>query len=105
MGDVCLETWFQRRRKFGRERPKKRRKINDHVGRDGAYTPLLQLDLFGAVVAGGRFDTFLEYVLPNSMNRMASAAEVQYVLPNSVGGVAESRNFRTVDLELQIGKR
>ena len=95
-----METSFERRRKFGRERPKKRRKINDHVGRDGAYTPLLQLDLFGAVVAGGRFDTFLEYVLPNSMERLAAAKLVDYVSLLNGDFWTESTNFPTVGLEL-----
>ena len=54
LDEVGLETSFQRRRKFGRERPKNRRKIRDHVARGGAYTPYFELDLFEAVVAGGR---------------------------------------------------
>ena len=55
-------------------------------------------------MAGGRFGTSLEYVVPKSMERVASAAEVEYVLRNSVGGVAESKNFPTADLELQETK-
>ena len=55
-------------------------------------------------MAGGRFGTSLEYVVPKSMERVASAAEVEYVLRNSVGGVAESKNFPTVDLALQETK-
>ena len=93
LDEVGLETSFQRRRKFGRERPKNRRKIRDHVARGGAYTPYFELDLFGAVVAGARFSTFLEYVVPNSMERVAAAAEVQYVLPTGVGGVGALTTF------------
>ena len=69
-------------------------------------------------MGGGPCGTPLEYVVPKSMERVASAAEVEYVLPNSVGGVAtinyvlvlnvdfwtESKNFRTMDFELQHRK-
>ena len=51
------------------------------------------MDVFGAGVGGGPAGTSLEYVVPKSMERVASAAEVEYVLLNSVGGVATLTTF------------